>query len=151
MLCRCPWRQKPESGDHCFKVSPVWENVKPPLSAGGWALIMEVRWISHKLLNILLKLLVATNHKTSGYTAAVPPCPGVMWVRWLRAPGPPPPPPPPPSLSLLLYDGGTSAAAALGHCIYHSTLGAKFAACTALAFDRGACRCILKCQESEDS
>ena len=76
MLCRCPWRQKPESGDHCFKVSPVWENVKTPLSAGGWALIMEVRWISHKLLNILLKLLVATNHKTSGYTAR---CPAVSW------------------------------------------------------------------------
>ena len=56
----------------------------------------------------------------------------------------------PPSLSLLLYDGGTSAAAP-GRCIYHSTLGAKFAACTALSFDHGACRCILKCQESEDS
>ena len=38
---------------------------------------MEVRWISHKLLNILLKLLVATNHKTSGYTARR--CPAVSW------------------------------------------------------------------------
>ena len=77
MLCRCPWRQKPESGDHCFKVSPVWENVKPPLFAGGWALSSyhgSQMNLSQAFWTFYWNSWWQTNHKTSGYTGSLSRC-----------------------------------------------------------------------------